>query len=196
MVTHECFRRRIRRRCRAGAPRTPGHEGGVRGSFAVWPRWRWQFARARVMRLLSGRPDVYLDVDGPIPKHTVDGDPDRVDTCARRCCHAEIAGWVSEPNICSAVPVRVVSVAAGLSHAHSRIVSPAEPSGEPLGRRVPLAYVSSERISDSLRSLALPPIPRVAALAARSSAPLPLVPPAADRGVTATRVLGVTNGHG
>ena len=73
--------------------------------------------------------------------------------------------WVFEPNICLAVPVRVVSVAAGLGRGHSRIVSPAEPSGEPLGRRVPLAYVSSERISGALRSLALPPIPRVAALA-------------------------------
>ena len=101
------------------------------------------------MRLLSGRPDVYLDLDGPTPKHKVDGGPAEVDTCARRCCHAEIAVWVFERNICLSVPVRVVSVAAGLGCGHSRIVSPAEPSGEPLGRRVPLAYVSSQRISSA-----------------------------------------------
>ena len=156
---------------------------------------RWQFARARVMRLLSGRPDVYLDVGGPTPKHKVDGGPARIDTCARRLCQGEIAVWVFEPNICLAVPVRVVSVAAGLGRGHSRIVSPAEPSGEPLGR-LPLAYVSLTR---NFQSAALA---RTASYSAsrgtrsRSSAPLPLVPPAADRGVTATRVLGVTSGHG
>ena len=116
------------------------------------------------MRLLSGRPDVYLDLDGPTPKHKVDGGPARIDTCARRLCQGEIAVWVFERNICLSVLVRVVSVAAGLGRGHSRIVSPAEPSGEPLGRRVPLAYVSSERISGALRSLALPPIPRASAL--------------------------------
>ena len=103
------------------------------------------------MRLLIDRPDVYLDVDGPIPVREVAGGPAEVDTCAEGRRHAEIAGWVFERNICLAVPVRVVSVAAGLGRGHSRIVSPAEPSGEPLGRRVPLAYVSSERISIALR---------------------------------------------
>ena len=151
MATHECFRRRISRWCRAGSYMSPGGEGGRCGSFGVWPLWRWQFARARAMRLLPGRPDVYLDVDGPTPKHKVDGGPARVDTCARRCCHAEIPVWVFERNICLSVPVRVVSVAVALNYGNTRIVSPAEPSGEPLGRRVPLAYVSSERISIALR---------------------------------------------
>ena len=132
MVTHECFRRRISRWCRAGSYMSPGGERGRCGSFGVWPLWRWQFARARVMRLLPGRPDVYLDVDGPTPKHKVDGGPARVDTCARRCCHEEIPGWVFERNICLAVPVRVVSVAAGLDRGLKRIVSPAVPSAVPL----------------------------------------------------------------
>ena len=60
-------------------------------------------------------------------------------------CHREIAVSVFEPNICLAVPVRVVSVAAGLGRGHSRIVSPADPPGEPLGQRVATAYPSGRR---------------------------------------------------
>ena len=84
------------------------------------------------MRLLIDRPDVYLDVDGPIPVREVAGGPAEVDTCAEGRRHAEIAGWVFERNICLAVPVRVVSVAAGLDRGLKRIVSPAVPSAVPL----------------------------------------------------------------
>ena len=76
--------------------------------------------------------DVYLDVDGPIPVREVAGGPAEVDTCAEGRRHAEIAGWVFERNICLAVPVRVVSVAAGLDRGLKRIVSPAVPSAVPL----------------------------------------------------------------
>ncbi len=80
-----------------------------------------------------------------------DGGPDEVNMSGEGVLRRGTFGWVFERNICLSVPVRVVSVAVALNYGNTRIVSPAEPSGEPLGRRVPLAYVSSERISIALR---------------------------------------------
>ena len=92
MVTHECFRRRISRWCRAGSyMRVKELAVGVAAS-ECWPLWRWQFARAKVMRLLIDRPDVYLDVDGPIPVREVAGGPAEVNMCREGVSRPEIAG--------------------------------------------------------------------------------------------------------
>ena len=44
------------------------------------------------MRLLIDRPDVYLDVDGPIPVREVAGGPAEVNMCGQGVSRPEIAG--------------------------------------------------------------------------------------------------------
>ena len=61
-----------------------------------------------------------------------DGGPDEVNMCGEGVSRRGTFGWVFERNICLAVPVRVVSVAAGLDRGLKRIVSPAVPSAVPL----------------------------------------------------------------
>ena len=91
-VSSELFRRRISRWCRAGSyMRVKELAVGVAAS-ECWPLWRWQFARAKVMRLLIDRPDVYLDVDGPIPVREVAGGPAEVNMCREGVSRPEIAG--------------------------------------------------------------------------------------------------------
>ena len=61
-----------------------------------------------------------------------DGGPDEVNMSGEGVLRRGTFGWVFERNICLSVPVRVVSVAAGLDRGLKRIVSPAVPSAVPL----------------------------------------------------------------
>ena len=107
------------------------------GTHRPWthqPSSQLQFARADAMRLRLGRPGVYIDVGRPTPEHQADRGPPDVHTCQGTGFHVRNSGSVFGCCICLAVSVRVVSVASGLSRAHIRIVSPVDPSADPLSR--------------------------------------------------------------
>ena len=73
-------------------------------------------------------------VDRPILEVVADGGPAEVDMCGEGVSRRGTFGWVFEPNICLAVPVRVVSVAVALNYGNTRMFSAADPSAVPRGR--------------------------------------------------------------
>ena len=133
-VTYECFRRRIRRRSRGGRSPERVKIFGTHRPSTHQPSSQLQFARADAMRLRLGRPGVYLDVGRPTPEHQAGRGPPEVGMCAEDRCHVRNSGSVFGWYICLSVDVRVVSVGEAFSRGGIRIVSPVDPSAEPLSR--------------------------------------------------------------